>query len=549
MSGMLQPGQARILAPEELPLVFMPEGFDPLADGVMMAHQKVWLEDRSPLKLAEKGRRTGITWAEAFDTTLIAAAAKSAGGEDTYYIGDTQAKGLEFIQTCSKFAQAIARELTVVSEFLFEDKRSDGNTRYISAYRIVFASGHKIVALSSRPENIRGLQGRVIVDEAAFHHDVRLVLDACNALLIWGSVIRVISTHNGASNPFNELIKEIHEGKYPYSLHRVTFDDAVANGLYERVCLLRGKTPTPKDKADWYNLVRKSYGTRIEAMQEELDVIPREGEGVLLPLSVIEACQTPDYVVKRWTLPAADFVDWPEADRRRHVMAWFVENVVPILRKLPRETMFFGEDFAMRQDRTAIAAGYVDLQMVRHVPLIIELHRCPYNEQKLVLFTLLRLLRAWRRGVMDANGNGMVLAQEARQRFGAGRIVELMPSDNWLRATVPQMVDAFINRRILIPADRDVRDDLAEFRSIRGVGRIPTSVRKGGTDGKGRHADTAIAILNFWSATTATGPLPAGETVDDQIGDSDQGADDIDEARGGLMGGFRRRLNMFGSNR
>ena len=48
---------------------------DPLAEGILMAHQKAWIEDTSPLKLAEKGRRTGVTFAEALDSTMIAAAA------------------------------------------------------------------------------------------------------------------------------------------------------------------------------------------------------------------------------------------------------------------------------------------------------------------------------------------------------------------------------------------------------------------------------------------------------------------------------------------
>ena len=71
------------------------------------------------------------------------------------------------------------------------------------------ASGFQIVALSSRPENIRGLQGHVIIDEAAFHRNVQAVLDAATALLIWGSRIVIISTHNGTTNAFNQLIKEI----------------------------------------------------------------------------------------------------------------------------------------------------------------------------------------------------------------------------------------------------------------------------------------------------------------------------------------------------
>jgi len=111
-----------------------------------------------------------------------------------------------------------AKELLTIEDSVFVDEREDGTTKFISGYRISFASGFRVEALSSRPENIRGLQGTVVIDEAAFHKNVRDVLDAVNALLIWGGKIRVISSHNGIQNPFNELIREADAGKVPFSV-------------------------------------------------------------------------------------------------------------------------------------------------------------------------------------------------------------------------------------------------------------------------------------------------------------------------------------------
>ena len=154
--------------PDELPRgASIPADLDPLAEGILMLHQKEWLEDTSDLKIAEKGRRTGITFAEALDDTLIAAASRSAGGDNVFYIGDTKDKGREFIGYVAHFAKVIAGELHQVEEFLFEDKRDDGTSRMITAYRITFASGYRVEALSSNPANIRGLQGVVVIDEAA----------------------------------------------------------------------------------------------------------------------------------------------------------------------------------------------------------------------------------------------------------------------------------------------------------------------------------------------------------------------------------------------
>lgn len=502
------------LVPGSLP----PAGHDPLAAGILMKHQAEWVADKSPLKLAEKGRRTGITYAEALDSTICAATARSAGGDSTWYIGDTKEKGLEFIRVVAGFAQAIAKELLTVEEFVFDDVQEDGSSRQIQAYRVRFASGHQVAALSSNPANIRGLQGRVVIDEAAFHRNVAAVIDACNALLIWGGVIRIISTHNGALNPFNELIKEIREGRYDYTIHRITFDDAVENGLYERVCLMRAEMPTPEGKAEWYKRIRRSYGPRTEAMKEELDCVAREGEGVLLPLVWIEACSDAEYKAVRWSPPpdlsGKGFVDWPEAERRAHMADWLECQVLPHLDLvLGKGPTAIGEDFAMRQDRTCIAAGYTAQDLTRHVPLIVEMHRCPYDQQKQALYWLGERLR-FQMAILDANGNGMVLAQEARQKFGATRVTELNANEAWYRENTPKFRSAFEDKRIRIPADLDVRNDLRQIRIINGIAKVPSSVRNEGTDGGRRHGDAAVALLNFYAATISELQPAAGETLE-----------------------------------
>ena len=483
---------------------FIPGGVlsdeNPLAQGILMKHQVEWLEDKSDLKLAEKGRRTGITYAEALGDVLTAAAKRSAGGDNVWYIGDTKEKGREFIQTCAHFAKIVSGELLEIEEFLFEERQEDGSSKHINSFRITFASGFKISALSSRPANIRGLQGIVVIDEAAFHPDVRGVIDACNAMLIWGGKIRIISTHNGATNPFAELIKETRAGRYDYSIHHIPFDQAVENGLYERVCLIRGEKPTPEGKAVWYRKIRRSYGSRTEAMREELDAIPREGEGVALPLAWIEACQTKDYRVIRWTPPVENFVDLPERLREQDMRDWLLRHVEPALAEFTGRRVWAGSDFAMRQDRTALGLGYTGEDLTRHMPLLLELRQAPYAQQKQAfsfVFSRIRLTKA----IMDANGNGMVLAQEMRQQFGQNRILELTPHQAWYRDNGSPLRTAFEDRTILIPADLDVRNDLRELRTIDGVIKLPKEVRTTGTDDGKRHGDAAMAIMYAYAAS------------------------------------------------
>lgn len=108
----------------------IPFGFNPFAEGVLMAHQVECLKFDVSILAIPKGRRTGITFALGLNSTLIAGAQKVAGGDNVYYIGDTKEKGLEFIGYVAKFARVIAAQqaegVSAIEEFLFEDPGRTG---------------------------------------------------------------------------------------------------------------------------------------------------------------------------------------------------------------------------------------------------------------------------------------------------------------------------------------------------------------------------------------------------------------------------------------
>jgi phage FluMu gp28-like protein len=136
-----------------------------------------------------------------------------------------QGDGPQFIEEAANWARKIAKAAAAVEEIVLDDENKN-----ILAYRIRFASGHKIVALSSRPSNLRGKDSVVIIDEAALHPDLDGLLKAALAYEVWGGRIHITSTHLGADNPFNELVTDIRAGRHSYSLHRTTIDDAIADG-------------------------------------------------------------------------------------------------------------------------------------------------------------------------------------------------------------------------------------------------------------------------------------------------------------------------------
>jgi len=157
-----------------------------------------------PVVVEEKSRRTGMSWTASFVADLTAALAADAGGMDVFYMGYNLEMAREFIDYCAEHAQAMQAAASEVRESFFEDP--DNPEKSTKVFRIDFASGFKILALPSRARALRGMQGLVIIDEAAFHDDLEELLKAALALLMWGGKVVIISTHNGDTNPFNVLV-------------------------------------------------------------------------------------------------------------------------------------------------------------------------------------------------------------------------------------------------------------------------------------------------------------------------------------------------------
>lgn len=475
------------LLDQELPASLAAEVNSEL-DAVLLKYQQDWIADDSDLKVAEKSRRVGLTWAEASDNVLTAAKARQAGGMNVYYIGYNMDMAIEYIEACAMWARVFNQAAGSIEEGeeVFKDGDDD---KHIKTYTIRFASGFRIVALSSRPANLRGKQGVVVIDEAAFHGALDELLKAALALLIWGGKVRVISTHDGDQNPFNELVNEIRAGKRAGSVHRITFDDAIADGLYRRVCLRQGKAWSQETEDAWRASVYKFYG---EAATEELDVIPSQGSGAWLTTALIEARMYTAPVL-RYTAPRG-FEQLPDGERERIIQEWLDLEIAPLLKELnPDLQSAFGQDFGRSGDLSVLVPAQIQQNLTRKVPFIVELRNMPHKQQwQIVKFIVSRLPR-FVKGVFDARGNGHALAEFAAQEFGYSRIELLMLTEGWYREQMPPLKAAFEDDTLALPRDKDVLADLRAIKVVRGVARVPDG-KTTGKDGGQRHGDAGIAV-------------------------------------------------------
>lgn len=373
----------------------------------------------------DKSRRIGLTWGVAAYAVLKASSAMEAGGQNVWYMGYDKDMTLEFIEVCAMWARAF----NLVAGDIEEEEVLDEETgKPIKSFSIRLASGYRITGLASVPRALRGKQGIVIIDEAAFHADVNEVIKSAMALLIWGGQVIIISTHDGIANPFNLLLADLDSGKRKGTRITIPFRDAIADGLYERVALVaktKGQIVKPKD--EWIADVYASYGDDAE---EELDCIPKVGSGALISLEDIAACEAEETGSGDYYMGGLCYIGRDVARRCDGQIQYCMELVGDVLWQ--RDTYEeYGQTFA---------------------------HQDAFFNR---LFEIRRIAAAW----VDQGGMGEKVVEDQRLLHGSRVHGELLVGPN--RNDIALSLKArFQERRIRIRRDAKTRADLMAIKKI-----------------------------------------------------------------------------------
>jgi phage FluMu gp28-like protein len=417
---------------------------------------------------------------------------------DSWYIGYNKDMALEFIRDCAFWSKHLHGFVRAgwEEEKVFED--DDGKTQ-IKCFIIEFESGYRITALSGRPTNLRGKKGFVIIDEAAFHESLDELLKAAIALLMWPKGrVAIISTYDGVENAFHALVEDVKAGKQDktqkgrgrFSLHRTTLDEALADGLYQRMCLSSDGewVYSPESEADWRAELFDFYG---DDAQEELLCVPKNSGGAYIGRQTIVDRMFVAPIV-RWKQDDA-FKSLPKEEREQITAEWCDENLQQLLAALPRErSHVFGEDFARVADLTVLAPGTIEQDLTKRVPFLVELRNMPFEQQAQIVFYILDRLPRFAGGAFDATGNGGYLAEVAAQRYGTSLIQEVKITALWYDEHCPPFKASFEDGTIWIPKDDDVLSDLRACQVIKGRPTLP-AIRTG--TNKQRHGDSFVALL------------------------------------------------------
>ena len=422
----------------------------------LLPYQTRWLADGAGLKVIEKARRVGISWAEAYDAVMHAGA---DGGGNVYYQAYNWEMTRGFIADCADWAQTLQLTAGSLGETLIDEGQR------IQAFRIAFASGREILAMTSAPRAFRS-KGRpgdlAIIDEAAFVDDLGQVLKAAMAFRVWGGRAHVISTHNGEANPFVALCRDLREGARPGSLHRITLEEALAEGLFRKIAAAQGRPWSPAAEAAWEAEIRAEYGTHAP---EELDCIPAAGGGAWLGWEAIRTCEDP-------AAGGSTTIGVDVARRRDHWVAAVLEQVGDVL---------WLRELAVQQG-------------------------IPFSAQRAIVGDLAARYRPVRIAV-DQTGMGEAVVEQLQEDLGRTVVEGVLMTGPRRLDVATALREAVEDRRLRIPPDGDLRRDLHAVRAEAGLTGAPRLMaERSGTDG---HADRfwALALACTAARTATTAPI------------------------------------------
>jgi len=242
-------------------------------------YQQRWVDDDSRFKLAVKSARSGFSFAAAGEAILDCL---EKPGQTWTVLSHGQSGSDEFIEVgAASILEVIKGTATVYKEpFADEMGKTD-----ITARRVDFTNGSRIIALPSNPRTARGYPGNAILDEFAHHENPYAIWAAVSRQVALGHKLRALSTPAGESGKFFDLAKELGltEGVAPaqnpirqgaWSGHWVDVTMAIADGC-------------PISLVDLEDLYRGDF----ETMQQEFYCIFLKAVGAWLDLALISAAE------------------------------------------------------------------------------------------------------------------------------------------------------------------------------------------------------------------------------------------------------------------
>ena len=428
----------------------------PARNTLLLPYQAAWVRDNSRLKIAEKSRQIGWTWASGYG--LVRRKSLQDAKLDSWVSSRDDIQARLFLEDCKAFAKLLNIAARDMGEQVIDDK---GNTAYV----LSLANGLRIHSMSSNPDAQAGKRGDRDLDEFALHPDPRKLYAIAYPGITWGGILEIFSTHRGSANYFNGLIREIREKGNPkgWSLHRVTLQDALEQGFLYK---LQGKLPPDDerqamDEAAYFDFIRKGAPDE-ESFQQEYMCVPSDDASAFIEWGLLDGCCTAEG--EQWELT---------------------------LEQAATREIYGGLDIGRHHDLTSFTA-VEKVAGLRPVRKRIDLKGLPFSEQEAILYPWFEVCK---RVCIDSTGLGMQFAERGQERFGKYKIEPVTFTGPMKEELAYPVRMAFEDRSVRIPfADDKLK---ADIRAIRKEVTTSGNVRFAADRGQNGHAD------RFWGLALA----------------------------------------------
>jgi len=369
-----------------------------------LPYQVAWIHDRSLLRVCEKSRQIGMSYADSYDSVCKAAL---KNGRNVWVMSRDEAQAKQYIRYCKHWASVLELASHDWGEQLF----AAHNGRPVQLQVLSFSSGASIYALSSNPDAIVGKTGHVKLDEFALHKDQRTLYAVAKPVIQWGGTLSIISTHRGIGTLFYELIEDVRHRDNPigWSLHTLPIQTAVEQGLVENI---NKKTGGNESRTAWLERQRAECIDEEQWLQEYC-CVPADESSAFITFEMLDACEEPGLRLLTFEELLDFLANFPLPSGGRGIKG---EGPFPSTPDSRHSSFFLGVDVARKHDLCVLDVGEKIGDVVWD-RLRLELENKSFCEIKSELYRLLRLPQL-KRCCIDATGLGMQLAEEARMDFG-----------------------------------------------------------------------------------------------------------------------------------
>ena len=428
----------------------------------MLKYQSDWIGDRSLVKLMEKSRRIGISYATSYDE--VRQHSMKDCRVDTWFSSRDDLTAKEFIIYCQKFASV----LKLAAKIYAADILSEDGRKSATATIQRFANDTRINSISSNPDVFAGKGGNVGLDEFSLRNDPRNVYDIASPTIDWGGRLSIISTHRGATNFFNKLITDErdpdprkHRG---ISLHRVTLTRALEEGFLWKLQtkLPDGDRRLDMDEADYYNYQRARVSSKERFMQE-YECEPEDEASVFLPYDLLAGSfyPAPDNL-RVHTEATYDFRG--KEGRVRYLLPGGVQpsGLRDYLAKLrlAGAALYHGKDVARTGDLSVDIFGE-RRDGIMFVRAVVEFDNVAFSRQEGLLYPIMPLIN---RSCVDKTGIGSQFAERAGEKFGDWRVEGINFSRGTKEMLAGPLPELFREKQLKIPDDDLFLTDLRSIR-------------------------------------------------------------------------------------